>query len=109
MSAFVLAEPAEQDLTEIWDYIAADNLEAADRVLDAIASAFARLAERPEMGPHTARTWPTSPSVSTPCIRTCSSIDGRRGRCRSSESCTAHATSVPFLTRATDFDKVTRF
>lgn len=50
MSAFVLTEPAEQDLTDIWDYIAADNLEAADRVLDAIASAFVRLAERPEMG-----------------------------------------------------------
>jgi antitoxin ParD1/3/4/toxin ParE1/3/4 len=50
MSGFVLTAPAEQDLTDIWDYIAADNLDAADRVLDAFASAFERLAERPEIG-----------------------------------------------------------
>ncbi len=50
MSGFVLTEPAERDLTEIWDYIAADNLEAADRVLDAIEAAFQRLAERPGTG-----------------------------------------------------------
>jgi plasmid stabilization system protein ParE len=34
MSKFVLHPEAYGDLNEIWEYIAADNLEAADRVLD---------------------------------------------------------------------------
>lgn len=50
MSRFVLTSLAEDDLTEIWDYIAADNLDAADRVLAAIETAFRRLAEQPAVG-----------------------------------------------------------
>ncbi len=50
MSRFVLTAPAERDLTDIWDYIAADNLEAADRVLDAMDAAFRRLAAQPGLG-----------------------------------------------------------
>ena len=50
MSGFVPTAPAERDLTEIWDYLATDNLEAADRVLDAIETAFRRLAELPAIG-----------------------------------------------------------
>jgi len=36
MSKFVLHPEAGADLNEIWDYIAADNLGAADRVLEEI-------------------------------------------------------------------------
>jgi toxin ParE1/3/4 len=50
MSRFVLTPAAEQDLTEIWDYIAADNPDAANRVHDAFLKAFRRLAESPGLG-----------------------------------------------------------
>jgi plasmid stabilization system protein ParE len=36
MSGFVFHPGAFTDLTEIWEYIAADDPEAADRVLDEI-------------------------------------------------------------------------
>ena len=32
MSGFVLHPEAHKDLDEIWEYVAADNLDAADRV-----------------------------------------------------------------------------
>lgn len=36
-----------QDLFEIWDYIAEDNLDSADRVLGRLYDAFTRLAQMP--------------------------------------------------------------
>lgn len=36
MSGFVLHPEAYQDLDEIWEYIARDNVETADRVLEEI-------------------------------------------------------------------------
>jgi toxin ParE1/3/4 len=42
---------AEEDLQEIWLYIAAENVEAADRILDQIGVRLERLTEHPEMGP----------------------------------------------------------
>jgi plasmid stabilization system protein ParE len=36
MSGFLLHPDALTDLNEIWEYIAADNLDAADRVLEEI-------------------------------------------------------------------------
>ena len=36
MRRFVLTPRAKQDLSEIWDYIAEDNIESADNVLDAL-------------------------------------------------------------------------
>jgi plasmid stabilization system protein ParE len=36
MKRFVLTPRAKQDVNDIWDYIADDNIEAADRVLDAL-------------------------------------------------------------------------
>jgi toxin ParE1/3/4 len=42
---------AEEDLIEIWRYIARDNPQAADRVLDAIETASVRLARNPRLGP----------------------------------------------------------
>lgn len=41
---------AEKDLVEIWLYIAKDNPQAADGLLDAIERASVRLARNPRMG-----------------------------------------------------------
>lgn len=41
---------AEEDLIELWLYIAQDNLPAADRVLDDIENGCQHLAENPLMG-----------------------------------------------------------
>jgi plasmid stabilization system protein ParE len=38
MSGFVLHPEAYTDLDDIWEYIAADNLDAADRVREEITS-----------------------------------------------------------------------
>ena len=50
MKPFVLTPRAEQDVSDIWDYIAADNIEAADRVLDALEKALHKLAKNPGIG-----------------------------------------------------------
>ncbi len=44
-------ELSEQDLIDIWIYIAQDNPDAADRVLDEIAAKCHLLAEYPRLGP----------------------------------------------------------
>ena len=41
---------AEIDLTSIWNYVAADNVTAADRLLDRFDDAFDMLAEQPHAG-----------------------------------------------------------
>ena len=41
---------AERDLLEIWDYIATDSIDAADRVIANIRSEFQKLADMPGMG-----------------------------------------------------------
>jgi plasmid stabilization system protein ParE len=41
---------ARRDLLEIWDYIAADSIDAADRVVANIHSEFQKLADMPRMG-----------------------------------------------------------
>jgi len=41
---------AEQDLRDIWRYIAADNPDAADRLLHKIESKLEQYADRPAMG-----------------------------------------------------------
>ncbi len=50
MTGFVLHPDALTDLTEIWEYIAADNPSAADRVLDEIEEAVRALVPFPQMG-----------------------------------------------------------
>ncbi len=42
---------AEEDLIDIWLYIAQDNPAAADRLLDTIDSKILLLAEQPALGP----------------------------------------------------------
>lgn len=50
MSAFVLHPEAYADLDEIWEYIADDNLDAADRVLEEIFRTIRSLADFPHHG-----------------------------------------------------------
>jgi toxin ParE1/3/4 len=49
---FILTPQARADLVEIWNYIAADNPENADRVIERLYATFTRLAETPGMGHH---------------------------------------------------------
>ena len=50
MTGFVLHPEAYNDLDEIWEYIAADNLVAADRVLDEIYQMLRSLVAFPHQG-----------------------------------------------------------
>lgn len=50
MSGFVLHPEAYTDLDEIWEYIAADNLEAADRVREDLFAAMNELVSFPRQG-----------------------------------------------------------
>ncbi len=50
MSGFVLGVDADFDLDDIWEYIAADNVNAADRWIDKLFAAFESLAQTPGMG-----------------------------------------------------------
>ena len=50
MTSYILAPEALQDLQELWDYIATENLDAADRVIDTLFAAFDRLAAMPGLG-----------------------------------------------------------
>ena len=44
------ADRGEFVLDDIWDYIADDNIEAADRVLDALENTMVKLAKNPRIG-----------------------------------------------------------
>jgi len=67
MSPYVLSAEALQDLQDIWDFIAVDNVRAADKLEDKFFETFELLAQRPGMG-HTrsdlserdVRFWPVS-------------------------------------------------
>jgi plasmid stabilization system protein ParE len=50
MKAFVFTPLAARDLNEIWDYLASDSIQAADRVLVALKKALHRLAKNPGQG-----------------------------------------------------------
>lgn len=50
MNRYVLGPEAEFDLDEIWEYIAADNIEAADRWIGKLFHAFEALGRSPGMG-----------------------------------------------------------
>ena len=50
MSRVVRRPRAAEDIEEIWDYIAGDNLHAADRWLDQLDRQFQLLAEHPLLG-----------------------------------------------------------
>lgn len=50
MSTYVLGFDAELDLDQIWEYIARDSIDAADRWIDKLYSAFESLGRTPGMG-----------------------------------------------------------
>ena len=50
MKGFILTPRAKQDASDIWDYIADDNIKAADRVLDALETTMVKLAKNPGIG-----------------------------------------------------------
>ena len=50
LSEFVEPEFVEPELSAIWDYLAIDNLDAADRFLEAVYGTFQELALMPGMG-----------------------------------------------------------
>lgn len=50
MSAYVLSPEAVQDLQDVWDFIASDNVHAADKLEDEFFEAFESLTEHPRMG-----------------------------------------------------------
>jgi toxin ParE1/3/4 len=50
MARYVKSARAEEDLFEIWHFIAQDNEAAATKVINAAYSTFALLARNPELG-----------------------------------------------------------
>jgi toxin ParE1/3/4 len=50
VSGYVLSKDADLDLNEIWEYIAQDNIDAADRWIAKLFDAFDALALNPGMG-----------------------------------------------------------
>jgi antitoxin ParD1/3/4 len=68
VSGYRFTRSAENDLFEIWCYIARDSTDAANRVEEAIYDACALLARspqaghlRPDLTPRTVRFWTVSP------------------------------------------------
>ncbi len=51
MTKITIRPAARHDLDEIWDYIAADNLPAADRLVENVNQKLKLLAEKPKLGP----------------------------------------------------------
>ncbi len=50
MTGYILGAAVEFDLDEIWEYIAADNIDAADRWIGKLFDAFEAVGQTPGMG-----------------------------------------------------------
>jgi plasmid stabilization system protein ParE len=50
MTGYVLGREAGQDLEALWDYVAKDSLQAADRLIAGLFEAFQALARTPGIG-----------------------------------------------------------
>jgi plasmid stabilization system protein ParE len=50
VTQYVLSDDAAHDLDDIWDYIAEDNVDAADHWIDRLFGAFDAIAETPGIG-----------------------------------------------------------
>ena len=68
MTEYILSPAASQDLEEIWDYIAADSIKAADRWLAKLEKATQRLAAMPTIG-HTRKDLTDKPVLFWPVGR----------------------------------------
>ena len=51
MARYILSPKALGDLDIIWGYVAQDDIEAADRIVDAAYRVCRNLAQHPELGP----------------------------------------------------------
>jgi plasmid stabilization system protein ParE len=67
---YVLGAGAERDLNEIWEYIARDSIDAADRWISKLFTTFAALArnsgmghKRPDLTSHAVLFWPVGAYV----------------------------------------------
>lgn len=79
MSGYVLSSDALLDLKHIWEYIADDSVDAADRWIGKLFDALEALGKTPGMG-HRRLDLTTHPVLFFPVdlIRTSSSIERRR-------------------------------
>ena len=50
MNRYVLSRDAERDLEDLWDYIAEESVEAADRLIARFSDAFEELGRFPSLG-----------------------------------------------------------
>jgi len=50
VSDYILSTDAELDLDDIWEHIAKDNIDAADRWIDQLFEAFAAVGRNPRIG-----------------------------------------------------------
>jgi len=50
VTTYILGPDAELDLDQIWEYIARDSIDAADRWMDKLFDAFGALGRTPGMG-----------------------------------------------------------
>ncbi len=50
MSGYILSPLAAQDLNDLWEFIARNNLDAADRILEEIYEAMQHLVRMPLLG-----------------------------------------------------------
>jgi plasmid stabilization system protein ParE len=50
MSGYILSPLAAQDLDDLWEFIARNNLDAADRILEEIYEAMQHLVRMPLLG-----------------------------------------------------------
>ncbi len=52
MSGYVLSTDADCDSDEVWEYIASDSADSADRWIEKLLDALKALGPMPEMGTH---------------------------------------------------------
>jgi plasmid stabilization system protein ParE len=50
LTLYILSEDADRDLDEIWDYIAEDNIDAADQWIARLFAAFEAIGNTPGIG-----------------------------------------------------------
>jgi plasmid stabilization system protein ParE len=50
VSGYILSVDADSDLDDVWEYIAADNIDAADHWIEKLFDAFEALGQAPGMG-----------------------------------------------------------
>jgi plasmid stabilization system protein ParE len=53
VTRYILSEDADRDLDGIWDYIAEDNIDAADQWIGKLFDAFDAIGKTPGIGQHT--------------------------------------------------------